>query len=769
MKTSNRADETQRLQALWDHQILDTPAEPVFDRIVQAAKDICGVPIALVSLIDEHRQWFKAKVGIEVTETRRDISFCSQVIQQSDPFIIADTHLDEQFATHPSVINEPYIRFYAAVPLITPEGHALGTLCVIDRKPHTLTCAQIQSLKGLARQTIIELRRRRVLAQLNPPENSPEEHKLFFRRLIGRSSLAIGIILGITLLSIWSDAQVEERQRWVTHTLKVISLIESANADFGDLRWSAQSYVITAQEQDLAEYEKTAKTLQQSMKDLRQLMADNARQQANLNRLEPMIQQSLRNLQQTLTVRRTEGFTTASQLMGQTNRINLRAAIRSHFQEMHQEEERLLQERSLLSEQTHYFASAVSNAGRAIMVCIILANYGLIRREVRRRQQAETEKEVQRELLEVTLASIGDGVIVTDANQRVTFMNPIAETLTGWPEESANMHPIHEVFPLINLETGESVASPFAQAITEKRIQSLLPNTGLQQPDGSIIPIDDSCAPILDKQGIVQGTVMVFRDITFRKQSETEMQRALSKEKELNELRNGFVSMVSHDIRTPLAIIISSAELLQHYADRLTDEKRQRYFQQIRDAVKRMQELLEDVLLITKTESGGLKYEPSPVNLEEFCRNLVEEVQMTTQGSREIVFTSSWETANGSSPTYNMDPKLLHHIFVNLLSNAVKYSPQGGKIHFKVEGHKNDATFQIRDEGIGIPAEDLPKLFTSFHRGRNVGKIMGTGLGLSIVKSCVELHYGSIEVASEVGKGTTFTLTLPLNRMLADC
>ena len=162
MKAPMPKNEKKRLEVLWQYEVLDTVPEQVFDDLADLAACICGAPIALITLVDETRQWFKSKVGISVSETSRDISFCAHAILQKNLFIVADATKDARFAQNPLVTEEPKIRFYAGAPLITPDGHALGTLCVIDKVAHTLRPDQKRALQTLSRHvmTQLELRHR---------------------------------------------------------------------------------------------------------------------------------------------------------------------------------------------------------------------------------------------------------------------------------------------------------------------------------------------------------------------------------------------------------------------------------------------------------------------------------------------------------------------------------------------------------------------------------------------------------------------------------
>lgn len=239
-------------------------------------------------------------------------------------------------------------------------------------------------------------------------------------------------------------------------------------------------------------------------------------------------------------------------------------------------------------------------------------------------------------------------------------------------------------------------------------------------------------------------------------QVEQELRSALSLERELNELKSRIISVISHEYRTPLTIIQSSTELLERYDGKLTEEKKLTHFQRIKTSLQHMTHLVSDVLFIGKAEADRLEFNPTPLNLEQFCWELVEELRSGLNSQVAISFFSQ-----GNCTDSNLDEKLLRQILTNLLSNAIKYSQDGGTVRFELECYKDKARFCIQDEGIGIPEADLPLLFESFYRAPNVGTIPGTGLGLAIVKKCVDLHKGHISVDSVVGIGTTFTVTLP--------
>ena len=261
----------------------------------------------------------------------------------------------------------------------------------------------------------------------------------------------------------------------------------------------------------------------------------------------------------------------------------------------------------------------------------------------------------------------------------------------------------------------------------------------------------------IDPADLDKGSIWSLVDISERKRAEDEVRGALNKERELNELKSRFVAMTSHEFRTPLAAILSSVELLEDYASRLAESERAELTANVKNAVKRMTQMLDQVLLIGKVDADRLEYNPSALKIEEFCRGVLSEVRSSLSARHQLSFEFRGATRHAV-----LDPQLLRRILSNLLVNAVKYSPDGGRVSLDVVCTKNEVTFSVSDEGIGVPEADRPRLFEAFHRARNIGNISGTGLGLAIVKRCVDLHGGEINFTSEDGKGTCFVVRIPI-------
>jgi signal transduction histidine kinase len=239
------------------------------------------------------------------------------------------------------------------------------------------------------------------------------------------------------------------------------------------------------------------------------------------------------------------------------------------------------------------------------------------------------------------------------------------------------------------------------------------------------------------------------------KRYQQQEQRTLNQEREFNDLKSRFIETASHEFRTPLAVISSSAGILKEFGHVLNEEKRQQHLDCIQLYVKHTAQLLDDILLLNQARAGQLTFTPSPLNLTEFCHTIVRHWQLN---SPNHVFHLELP----ASIEANLDEKLLVQILTHVLSNATKFSSKGSMISFRLSLTESVAIFEIEDQGIGIPAVDCPNLFQDFYRARNVGTISGTGLGLSIVKKCVELHGGQASISSAIDTGTTCTVKIPL-------
>ena len=256
---------------------------------------------------------------------------------------------------------------------------------------------------------------------------------------------------------------------------------------------------------------------------------------------------------------------------------------------------------------------------------------------------------------------------------------------------------------------------------------------------------------------VEQRTNILTEALERLEQSQIGLNQALGKERELNEIKGRFVSMASHEFRTPLSTVLSSASLLDKYTAADDQEKRTRHVEKIKNSVKQLNNLLEDFLSLGKLDEGKIGSHLHEFDLADLIRDAMEELHPTLKTGQKFMFTAKNVRAITS------DKNLIRNILFNLLSNAIKFSDPLQNIYVTVEGIKNHVELTVRDEGMGISKEDQAHLFTSFFRGKNVVNIQGTGLGLHIVKRYIDLLRGSIQLDSELGKGTTITCTIPAN------
>ncbi|HEY9696812.1 MAG TPA: PAS domain S-box protein [Trichocoleus sp.] len=323
----------------------------------------------------------------------------------------------------------------------------------------------------------------------------------------------------------------------------------------------------------------------------------------------------------------------------------------------------------------------------------------------------------------------------------------------GWTE---NLHPDDRQFCL----------EEYLRAQAEQ--QAFEVEYRMRRADGEYRWMLDQAAPCLMPNGQLNGYIGSCVDITDRKQAEVEVYRALKKEKELSELKSHFVSNTSHEFRTPLSTILSSADLIEFYLEQGTVDRIPEHIRRIQTTAVSMTNLLNDILILEKAEVNKLPFVPAPIDLEEFCAELVEEMRLNDHNSHLLTLDIQHEDNPNSGREAQMDERLLRQIFSNLLGNALKYSPTDTTVRFSLVCHNNNAHFAVQDQGIGIPPKDQARLFEPFHRASNVGAISGSGLGLAIVKRSIDIHGGSIAVMSHPETGTTVQVTLPLQPVVAE-
>jgi PAS domain S-box-containing protein len=373
-------------------------------------------------------------------------------------------------------------------------------------------------------------------------------------------------------------------------------------------------------------------------------------------------------------------------------------------------------------------------------------------------RKAEQALRAQSELLRVTLSSIGDGVIATDEKGLVTFINPVAQSLTGWGEDSLG-RPLEDVFRIVNEHTGQVTENPVERVICSGQVVALGNHTLLTARDGTQRPIDDSAAPIRESEGRIVGVVLVFRDVTERRRLEEEVRNRAEELVNRDQRKDEFLAMLGHELRNPLAPISNSLQFLRlQFAGDPRFEQPGRLLQR---QVAHLTRLVDDLMDVSRITRGKFDLQKQRVDLSGVVTLAAETARPFLQERQHRL-----EVIPSTAPVLlEADPARLEQVLCNLLNNAAKYTPPGGLVRLAWAVEDGQAVVRVRDNGIGIRPEMLPRLFDMFQQADRIpGRVSeGLGLGLSLVRSLVEMHGGTVSATSAgPGQGSEFIVRLPL-------
>ena len=646
MTCTRPPEEAERLKAVRDLQILDTPPEAAFDRITRLAANIFNVPMAAISLIDHDRQWFKSRIGIAAPETPRDWAFCARTILSDDVLVAPDALLDPRFAASPLVMGAPWVRFYAGAPLRSRDGYHLGALCIMDTAPRPdLDAGQRAILSDLAGMVADECGARGIQHERLAAEAPQNGGELY--RIIAETA---------------PDAIFTRDEEG-----RILSVNSAAEKMFGYTAAELIGQPVT------------------------QLMASHD--------IDP---------------------------------ADLRAARRKT---------------------SHLEAIGLDKSGREIPVSLSFGEFTrsgrriftAIVRDETERHRAEKERAASEHNYRTAVNCIQEVIFQTDARGCWTFLNPAWTDITGFPmEESLGRSCLDFIHP----DNNERSRELFAELIAGKQ-EYCRHEIRYLTNDGAFRWLEMSARPMLDPAGHVRGTSGTLNDVTDRRRVEEELRGAKEEAERASKAKDEFLSRVSHELRTPMNAILGFAQLLD--LDDLTPEQRSNMSRILR-AGKHLLGLLNEILDISRIESGRIAVELEPVDSAEVMKAAVELVQPLL-AERGI----SLSTAEMEGVMVLADRQRLTQVFLNLLSNAVKYNRDNGQVALGYKHVNGDVRIYVTDTGFGLSEDLVQKLFQPFERlGAERTNVPGTGLGLALSKRLVELMRGSVGVESKPGIGSTF-------------
>lgn len=599
------------------------------------------------------------------------------------------------------------------------------------------------------------------------------------------------ICLFITLLVLglfWTFRQIEEASAARKHTHLLLNKANNLALELSDAETGQRGYLLTGKTQFLEPYLATDKLIPVHLKELRQLSQIPAAQQ-HLDQLLPLINAKRVDMAKLIDLRRKQKIQAVLSEVNLGKGKRLMDSIRVEMQDFID-----LEEKAWISHDAQFQANmfllflVIISASVLILLFALIFGFFLYRETQFRlknlvfletqhslemqenlNQQLQTVNltlQTSEEKLAVTLNSIDDAVLVTDAEGRITLLNPRAEALIGWTQTEALAKPVADVFEIINAETRLPAPIPIHQTLLMGTVQGMLNHTILINRNGEEYAIADSCAPIRDRDAKIVGAVLVFRDVTgeyavqkMLKEKNSELERATLLAEKANLAKSDFLSNMSHEIRTPMNAIIGisylalKSELVPHQRENI---------KKIQDSGRHLLSIINDILDISKIEAGKLQVEHTDFEVEKVLDSVANLIaEKTAAKGLELIFD-----VDKHLPAHLIgDPLRFGQILINFLNNAVKFTEQGEidiVLRLKQQSENEVMLYcAVRDTGIGLSAEQIGRLFQSFSQAdtSTTRKFGGTGLGLVISKKLAELMGGEVGVESEPGKGSTFWFT----------
>ncbi|MHA4894118.1 PAS domain S-box protein [Pedobacter sp. PWIIR3] len=782
-------NEQERLKFLQDYEILDSGYEYKFDRITELASIICEVPISLISLIDEKRQWFKSQVGLDVAETPRELSFCQYAIMGDNYFEVPDAKKDDRFVDNDLVTGDPNIRFYAGYPLIDPNGYALGTLCIIDRQPGHLNDKQKRALELLAEEAIALIVEHRKKKELDNFE------KLF------KISNDLICIVGTDGFFKRVNPMFEQLLGWDKKDLKTRSLYDLVHPE--DLKRSRTEILKLGRGANTIVLEHRLRTKAGDYKTLQWVATQEPHTHNVFGIGRDMTEERLREVQLVISEKRLRAFFENSQglmcthdLKGNFLSVNYAGAAILGYSTKEILSGSLY---DITPPQRHPYVDAylkqIAETGSAEGQMLTNHKDGSVRIwmfknvleivpdgpsyvignaiDITERHKLERDLEHTKQFLDDVLHAASEvSIIATDENGIITVFNTGAEKLLGYTAEEmigkATPYQIH--MPEEVMEKGKELTAKYGTEVSGLNI--FIKNAvrhGSEQgewsyvrKDGQLRKVSVAITPIRNKANKISGYLGIGLDITSLNNQREELKIAKVRAEEASIAKSEFLANMSHEIRTPLNGVIGFTDLL--LKTKLNETQKQ-YLSIVNQSANALLGIINDILDFSKIEAGKLELAIEKCDLYEMSAQATDIItyQIQTKGL-EMLLNIPYDL-----PRFIWtDPVRLKQILINLLSNASKFTEKG-EIELKIEiiGEQEELRifrFSVRDTGIGIKADKQEKIFEAFSQedGTTTKKYGGTGLGLTISNKLLGLMGSKLELTSVAGKGSTFYFDIAL-------
>jgi PAS domain S-box-containing protein len=570
----------------------------------------------------------------------------------------------------------------------------------------------------------------------------------------GFLAIVIVLVAGV-LIALANLGTVYRATNAVARTNDVKAQLEALLASLIDAETGERGFIITGNDSYLEPYNRGVDATATETARVRQLLVDNPEQQADLERVAAETRVKLNELADAIQARREKGFNAAQAVVLTNLGKRTMDGIRAIVARMEEREDRLLASRTAEADRAYDTARLTALAVGGVGLVVVAALF-LVTRSVGTERKAAVNLAEQ---LRVTLSSIGDGVIATDAAGRVTHINPVAERLTGWNQADAAGKRLEDIYVIVNEASRLPVDNPITRVLREDAGVGLANHSVLIARHGPEIPVDDSAAPIKTADGDLYGAVLVFRDVTERRRTEHERLNLIAELEAAVRARDDFLSIASHELRNPVnAVQLQLVGVLRAYqraADEVrADELRDRVVQ-ANGQVGRLTRLLDNLLDVSQIGAGSIVLEPDEFDLAEVVRSVIDQVRGESSDG-QIQF------GDGRPVVGRWDRFRVEQVVSNLLSNAIKYG-DGQPIVIALDHDGRFARLSVKDQGIGIAPEQHERLFARFERGVSRRQYGGFGLGLWIARQLVDAMGGRIAVDSRPGQGATFSIVLPLD------